>query len=71
MTLTGSVEDIYCYINQLTDEARNKLEITVNKTERQQLKLVLMKLSSLKPMDAMGYFTISRETITSMISVRL
>ena len=71
MTLTGSVEDIYDYIGQLTDEARNKLEISANKTERQQLKLVLMKLSSLKPMDAMGYFTISRETITSMISVRL
>ena len=71
MTLTCSVEDIYDYIDQLSDEARKKLEISTNKAERQQLKLVLMRLSSLKQMDANGYFTISRETITSMISVRL
>ena len=43
---------------------------TWKKNERQQLKTLVFKLSLLKPMNANGYFSIFKQTLVSMLSVR-
>ena len=69
--VTGSVEAGYETIDEISVEARRRLDLSDDKKERRQLKTLIMNVSSLKPLSANGYFDISRETLTSMTSVRL
>ena len=64
------MEGLYDHTHQLEARARFTLGCSTLKEERQKLKQQLLELSSLKPMTAKGYFTISKETLTSMLSVR-
>ena len=71
LAVTGSVEAGYETIDEISVEARRRLDLSDDKKERRQLKTLIMNVSSLKPLSANGYFDISRETLTSMTSVRL
>ena len=70
MALTYTVEAIFEHCQNLQDEVRKALNKTAEKAERIKLKSISMKLSTMKPMNAKGYFEISKGTITSMLSVR-
>ena len=70
LAVTSSVEAGYETIDRILTEARGRLNLTENKKERQQLKTLIMTASSLKPLSANGYFNISFETLTGMLSVR-
>ena len=65
-----TVEGLYDYTYQLEIRVRSTLGDSSIKEERQKLKQQLLELSSLKPLTAKGYFTISKETLISMLSVR-
>ena len=65
-----SVEALYDHTQQLENRVRFTLGVSNNKEQRQKLKHQLLELSSLKLLSAKGYFTISKETLTSMLSVR-
>ena len=49
---------------------QENLMITFEKSERQELKFLLETVKALRPMNACGYFEISKSTLTSMLSVR-
>ena len=65
-----SVEGLYDHTQQLQNKVRITLGGSQHKVERQKLKLQLLELSALKPLTAKGYFSVSKETLTSMLSVR-
>ena len=68
--VTSSVETGYDTIEEISTKAMKMLDVTEDKRERRQLKTLIMRASSVKPLSANGYFDISRETLTSMTSVR-
>ena len=68
--VTSSVEAGYGAVEEICTNARKRLDVTEDKRERRRLKTLIMRASSLKPLSANGYFDISRETLTSMTSVR-
>ena len=70
LSLVFTVEGLYDHTVQLEMRVRSALGSSSIKEERQKLKQQLLELSSLKPLTAKGYFTISKETLTSMMSVR-
>ena len=70
LAVTSSVEAGYETFEEICTKARKRLDVTEDKKERRQLKTLIMRSSSLKPLSANGYFDISLELITSMMSVR-
>ena len=70
LSLVFSVEALYEHIQQLESRVRATLGGSTMKEERQKFKQHLLELSSLKPLSAKGYFNVSKETLTSMLSVR-
>ena len=70
LAVTSSVEAGYDEVDIIRTDARKRLDRTEDKRERRQLKTLIMSTSSLRPLSANGYFDISRETLTSMMSVR-
>ena len=70
LSLVFSVEGLYDHTQQLQNKVRHTLGGSHHKEERQELKLQLFELSALKPLTAKGYFCVSKETLTSMLSVR-
>ena len=70
LSLVFSVEGLYDHTQQLQTKVRNTLGGSSDKEQRQKLKLQLLELSSLKQLSAKGYFSVSKETLTSMLSVR-
>ena len=70
LSLVFVVEGLYDHIHQLQNKVRNTLGDSSHKEQRQKLKLQLLELSSLKQLSAKGYFSVSKETLTSMLSVR-
>ena len=70
MALTFTVESAYDSVQDLILEKEEKLQGLLGKSERQKLKYDIRRLSKLEPMTGGGYFTISKSTLTSMLSVR-
>ena len=70
MALTFTVESAYDSVQDLILEKEEKLQGLIGKSERQKLKYDIRRLSKLEPMTGGGYFTISKSTLTSMLSVR-
>ena len=70
MAVTNAVEAGYRAVERIGTSARKRLDVTEDKRERRQLKSLIMSASELRPLSANGYFDISRETLTSMTSVR-
>ena len=70
LSLVFTVEGLYDHTDQLEMRVRSALGDSSVKDKRQKFKQQLLELSSLKPLTAKGYFTISKETLTSMLSVR-
>ena len=70
MALTLTVESAYDSVQSLLGRTEEKLLRTTEKSERQKLKYEIRKLSKLQPMTGGGFFTISKSTLTSMLSVR-
>ena len=68
--ITFTLEMLYSHVGDLIAFIEYKLEQEIEKNKRRQLKMLLFKLSLLKPMNANGYFSISKETLVSMLSVR-
>ena len=68
--LTNSVNETNNCIRALERELEETLLLTEEKQERQYLKYLRRRFKDLKPMNASGYFTIDKTTLTSMLSVR-
>jgi len=71
LSLVFTVEGLYDHTAQLEMRVRSALGGSSKKEKRQKLKQQLLELSSQKPLTAKGYFTISKETLTSMLSVSI
>ena len=70
VSLTNSIEECFGCIENVKQEALEKLLICHDKAKRQLLKYLIQKIDYLKPMNARGYFTVDKSTLTSMLSVR-
>ena len=70
LALTLTVESAYDSVQSLLERTEEKLLRTTERSERQKLKYEIRKLSKLQPMTGGGFFTISKSTLTSMLSVR-
>ena len=70
LSIVFTIENLYAYIEQLKMKLRTCLGVSLSKEERRKIKLQLCELEALKPMTAKGYFIVSKETLTSMLSVR-
>ena len=70
ITLTNSVDETNGCVKALKTEIQEKLLVTEEKQERRVLKFLRHRVEDLKPMNASGYFTIDKTTLTSMLSVR-
>ena len=70
VALTNTVESAYDSVQNLLEGTEERLLRTRDKSERQKLKYEIRKLSKLQPMTGGGFFTISKSTLTSMLSVR-
>ena len=70
ITLTNSVDETNERIKSLGREIQEKLLVTEETQERRYLKFLRQRVNDLKPMNASGYFTIDKTTLTSMLSVR-
>ena len=69
MALTLTVESAFDSVQNLMREKEEKLLRTKEKFEREKLKFDMRRLSRLQPMTGAGFFTISKSTLTSMLSV--
>ena len=70
MTLTNSVDKTNECVKSLGSQIQEKLLVTEGTQERRNLKFLKQRVNDLKPMNASGYFTIDKTTLTSMLSVR-
>ena len=70
LSIVFTIENLYAYIEQLKMKLRTCLGVSLSKEERRKIKLQIGELDALKPMTAKGYFIVSKETLTSMLSVR-
>ena len=70
ISIVMTFEKIYEHFEVLKEQVLRKLEVCKDKKERIAMKSALIKLSSVKPFSACGYFVITKETVTSMLSVR-
>ena len=70
MSFVFTIENLYDHIEQLKNKLRTCLGVSLSKEERRKIKLQIFELEALKPMTAKGYFSVSKETLTSMLSVR-
>ena len=68
--MTNSVDETNERIKSLGKEIQEKLLVTEETQERRYLKFLRQRVNDLKPMNASGYFTIDKTTLTSMLSVR-
>ena len=70
ITFTSSVDESNECIKFLGREIQEELLVTEGTQERRCLKYLRQMVNELKPMNASGYFTIDKTTLTSMLSVR-
>ena len=70
MALTAALDTAYESVQVVKMKIQENIMLTYDKSERQQLKFLLENVRSLRPMNACGYFEISKSTLTSMLSVR-
>ena len=70
LALTLTVESAFDSVQNLMREKEEKLMRTKEKFEREKLKFDMRRLSRLQPMTGAGFLTISKSTLTSMLSVR-
>ena len=68
--LTIALDSAYESLQVVKMKIQENLMITFEKSERQELKFLLETVKALRPMNACGYFEISKSTLTSMLSVR-
>ena len=68
--MVSSFELVYSHFDDLTITVQTCLENSIEKLDRRKWKRLLRQLSLVKPFSARGYFDITKETITSMASVR-
>ena len=69
--LTNSIDEAYQAIQSLVDPLQGRIKLsTTDNLERERLKCLVWRLTHVSPMTARGYFTISKETLVSMLSVR-
>ena len=70
VTLTNSIDECSDCIQGLKREIQDELLSNDRKQERKYLKYLIQRIEDLKPMNACGYFTVGKSTLTSMLSVR-
>ncbi len=70
ISLTGSVEESSACMDTIKESAQEMLLTTQEKPRRQKLKYLIQKIENLKGINARGYFTVDKSTLTSMVSVR-
>ena len=62
MTLTTALDSTYQSVQSVKMKIQENLMLTYEKSERQQMKFLLENVKSLSPMNACGYFEISKES---------
>ena len=70
MTQTEAIDSAYISVKSVTRKIRDNLLKTHEKAQRQNFKYLLEDFKCLEPLNAFGYFEISKNTLTSMLSVR-
>ena len=70
ITLTGCLDEAYQCLQDMKRQAQDNILASIEKKERQQLKYIIQRIESTRPMTARGYFEIDKTTLTSMLSVR-
>ena len=68
--LTLTLDTLYNGFEKSKNAVEEQLDKEDNKVKRRQMKMLLHKLTSLKPMTANGYFIVTKDTLVSMLSVR-
>ena len=68
--IVSTFDEVYANFADLIDEAEDRLETCAEKQERQKLKSIIRRISHLDPFNAKGYSSITKESITGMLSVR-
>ena len=69
MALTASLDSAFSSLQHVTGIIQEMLMKSHGQTEK-QLNYLVESIKSLRPIDACGYFEITKSTITSMVSVR-
>ena len=69
MALTASLDSAFGSLQHVTGKIQEMLMKSQGETEKQLIYLV-GNIKSLRPINACGYFEISKSTLTSMFSVR-
>ena len=69
MALTASLDSAFGSLQHVTGKIQEMLMKSQGETEKQMIYLV-GNIKSLRPINACGYFEISKSTLTSMFSVR-
>ena len=70
ITVTGCLDEAYQCLQDMKRQAQDNILASIEKKERQQLKYIIQRIESTRPMTARGYFEIDKTTLTSMLSVR-
>ena len=70
MAYTDSIETSYDTLKSLQKSLNERLVWTRNKADRQFLKSQIRRIEMLGQINACGYFSIDKSTLTSMMSVR-
>ena len=68
--MTGWADSCHDAIQDLKLSFMEEFLSSQSELERQKLHYLIMTLSEVRPMTACGYFSISRGTLTSMLSAR-
>ena len=69
MALTASLDSAFGSLQHVTGIIQEMLMKSHGQTEK-QLNYLVESIKSLRPIDACGYFEITKSTLTSMVSVR-
>ena len=69
MALTASLDSAFGSLQHVTRKIQEMLMTSQGQTEK-QLIYVVENIKSLRPINACGYFEITKSTLTSMFSVR-
>ena len=70
ISLTEAVDSAFKETQFLRKEIHDRLLHSTNEEERRKLEYLKNNADMIRPMNAAGYFEISKNTLTSMLSVR-
>ena len=64
------MENAYIAVKNIGNKLQEQLRVTLDKQIRQDIKYLIGKVDRIEPATAAGYFTIDRNCLLGMLSVR-